>query len=316
MGCGASAPRESRENDVSKPPVHVFQVESIRDTKNSDARLAAERSQKIQNPVAKIEVAVGTFKDQGWGNCKGNLYLTLLEGDTVLACRNLYGTYRSNGYQHGPQPPPLTLSDSEDVVRLAKPGCFYRMEYTVGAGGGHVLEVQNWTCAIYECEPPPEPTVHVVQVKEIRDRKNTDSRQTAESSKKIRHPVGKIEVAVGTFKDQGWGNCKGNLYLTLLEGDTVLACRNLYGTYRTNGYQHGPQPPPLTLSGSEDVVRLAKPGCCYRMEYTVGAGGGHVLVVENWTCTIHERKQPEPSTEPTNEPSNELSNEPSNEPGN
>eukprot|EP00913_Durusdinium_trenchii_P002997 g2770.t4 len=90
------------------------------------------------------------------------------------------------------------------------------------------------------------------------DRTPEDSLLTAAESGELQHPVSKIEVTVGTFQDQDWGNCKGNLFLSLLKGDLVLVRQNLYGTYRLDGYPHGRHPPPLTFTESDDLVRLAE----------------------------------------------------------
>ena len=84
---------------------------------------------------------------QDWGNCKANLFLTLLdESNKELCRRNLYGTYRRKDYEHGPNPPPLMLNSSDEIVSLAKPGTVFQMEYTVGHGGGHTIEVSGWEC--------------------------------------------------------------------------------------------------------------------------------------------------------------------------
>lgn len=121
----------------------------------------------------------------------------------------------------------------------------------------------------------------------VSDRTPEDSLLTAAESGELQHPVSKIEVTVGTFQDQDWGNCKGNLFLSLLKGDLVLVRQNLYGTYRLDGYPHGRHPPPLTFTESDDLVRLAEVGCRYQIAYTVGSGGGHRIEVKDWTCTIH-----------------------------
>lgn len=61
----------------------------------------------------------------------------------MLVRQNLYGTYRLDGYPHGRHPPPLTFTESDDLVRLAEVGCRYQIAYTVGSGGGHRIEVKE-----------------------------------------------------------------------------------------------------------------------------------------------------------------------------
>ena len=80
---------------------------------------------------------------QGWGNAKGKLRVALLRNGEVVALHDLWGIVGRDIHQT--QPPLLTLM-TEDVVGLAQPGDVLRMEYRVGHGGGHCLEVINWTC--------------------------------------------------------------------------------------------------------------------------------------------------------------------------
>jgi len=38
---------------------------------------------------------------------------------------------------------------------------------------------------------------------------------------------------------------------------------------------------------TEEVVALAKPGMYYKLKYQLGGGGGHTIMVKNWTCSIY-----------------------------
>lgn len=124
----------------------------------------------------------------------------------------------------------------------------------------------------------------------ISDATPTDDLRPAARSKELHHPISRIEVSARTFRDQEWGYCKSNLFLTLKapgEGESlVLARRNLYGTYRNGDYPHGARPPSIAFEADDDLVAKAEPGCFYEMEYTVGGGGGHKIVVQDWVCKI------------------------------
>lgn len=134
---------------VENPGPNILSVLSIKDSTVSGDLRPAARSKELAHPVSSIEVSAGTFRDQEWGNTKSALFLTLKDADNVLVRRNLYGTYRSQGYLHGPHPPAISFTESDDIVSLAKPGCFYQMEYRVGDGGGHRIEVKHWLVEIY-----------------------------------------------------------------------------------------------------------------------------------------------------------------------
>ena len=124
----------------------------------------------------------------------------------------------------------------------------------------------------------------------------SDELRTAVTSPKLLHPISKVEISVGLFRDQDLGACKSSIWLTLRgpEND-VVAEKNLYGTYRSEDYPHGHKPPDLTFSPEDEVVSLARPGCAYELRYIVGGGGGHEISVRNWRCRICYTSEGEPS---------------------
>lgn len=109
----------------------------------------AQRSEPIETTMERIVVRVGTFHDQGWGNQKANLGLALYDTEGVLVARcNIFGTYRTPGCTY-PDTSSRALDETEEVVALARPGFTYSLEYTVGGGGGHSIEVVPFFCFIY-----------------------------------------------------------------------------------------------------------------------------------------------------------------------
>jgi len=127
----------------------VLYKESIRAVTNDDVWHSAIRSGGLEGEVAAVMVHAGTFEDQGWGNEKGNLGLALYdnEGGLVTRC-NLFGTYRASGYSYGNHPARI-LHAEDDIVSKARPGFQYALEFTVGGGGGHRLNVKAWYCKIF-----------------------------------------------------------------------------------------------------------------------------------------------------------------------
>ena len=129
---------------------------SIHDITVSDDVLPAARSKELLHRIQSIEVSVS--------NCNANLFLTLKREETgetqVLVRKNLYdlyGTHRGANKIHFPA---LTLMEDEPLVSLAEPGSYYQMEYAVGGGGGHFIDVVDWVCKIFyvssSCITPSE----------------------------------------------------------------------------------------------------------------------------------------------------------------
>ena len=81
---------------------------------------------------------------------------------------------------------------------------------------------------------------------------------------------------------------KSNLFLTLKRREKVLVRKNIYGTFRSDEYPYGTHPPAISYTESDEIVSRAEPdsGCFYQMEYEVGHGGGHTIIVEDWAVKI------------------------------
>lgn len=169
---------------IKKNP--TMKVEKIDDSKSGDHWRCAVRSDPLKRYVAKVDVSAGEFRDQGWGNFKASLGLSLYNADDELVERcNLFGVYRSPEYQYG-NSPARTLTADEPVVAKAEPGCTYRVEYIVGGGGGHVLHVQGFECKFFlrddeECKDqknPNETANHEIVDSKVEEKKG-DLRATA-----------------------------------------------------------------------------------------------------------------------------------------
>lgn len=142
-GCSLTMVKESPGPNVLRATINDYQ----KHTDSSHLRTAA-RSKELVGSVSNIEVSARTFRDQEDGNAKSKLFLTLMDGEKVLVRKNLYGTYRGNGYTYGRHPPAKCFTESDEIVSQAEPGCFYQMEYEVGHGGGHRIIVDDWVVKI------------------------------------------------------------------------------------------------------------------------------------------------------------------------
>ena len=92
--------------------------------------------------VKKLTMSL-VWKDQGWGNLKGEIYMKLMRpaatgADVVVENRRLFGIAK-----HQEERAKAVLSDSP-VVRQVQSGDFYRFMRNVGSGGGHELTVKKF----------------------------------------------------------------------------------------------------------------------------------------------------------------------------
>ncbi|CAJ1955559.1 unnamed protein product [Cylindrotheca closterium] len=110
------------------------------------------RSSALEGKVSHVVVAANNFRDQGWGNRKGVLALGLYSPNDELIVRcNLFGTYRTEAYSSKfPRSVAYRLLESDqEVVSKCTPGCYYKLEFIVGGGGGHSLELDSFICKIF-----------------------------------------------------------------------------------------------------------------------------------------------------------------------
>lgn len=92
--------------------------------------------------VKKLTMSL-VWKDQGWGNLKGEIFMKLMRpaatgAEVVAEKRRIFGIAK-----HHEESASAELSDSP-VVRQAQPGDFYRFMRNVGSGGGHELTVRKF----------------------------------------------------------------------------------------------------------------------------------------------------------------------------
>ena len=94
---------------------------------------------KLNKSIRKLTVSL-EWKDQGWGNRKGEIFVQLVRGasDIVAERRHVTGTA-----EHELTSAKAVL-DAHPVVTWAQPGDFYRFMRNAGGGGGHTLTVKKF----------------------------------------------------------------------------------------------------------------------------------------------------------------------------
>lgn len=92
-----------------------------------------------------------------------------------------------------------------------------------------------------------------------------------------------------TWKDQGWGNQKGKLYLKLIAPD----CSEKASFTVTQGVSpHDWEDIKVVLGATEAVLAEATDGCWYQVTAEPGSGGGHELFLKDLVLSLSGEYQP------------------------
>jgi hypothetical protein len=108
----------------------------------------------LTSTVKKLNMSV-VWKDQGWGNMKGELFVRLMrpskqqskgdssrekKGDPVMVAekRRVFGIAK-----HDEEESKVEVRN-DSILNLAEPGDFYRFMRNVGGGGNHQLFVKKF----------------------------------------------------------------------------------------------------------------------------------------------------------------------------
>lgn len=95
-----------------------------------------------------------------------------------------------------------------------------------------------------------------------------------------------------SWKDQCWGNRKGRIRAVLRRGAEDVWCEDLFGCCMDDGPRRDYVPAQRTLSATDQLVALARPGDTYAFEYVVGGGGGHELFIKDFIAKLSRQSLP------------------------
>eukprot|EP01063_Lacrimia_lanifica_P029758 TRINITY_DN4595_c0_g3_i1.p1 TRINITY_DN4595_c0_g3~~TRINITY_DN4595_c0_g3_i1.p1 ORF type:complete len:1018 (+),score=266.43 TRINITY_DN4595_c0_g3_i1:85-3138(+) len=97
-----------------------------------------ERVLQTAAPLAAVETTAAVFRDQGWGNRKGGVFLVVKRGGAVMYSVSLLGTARDAPEENVRR----RITDPLPTWDVA-PGDVLCLAYHVGGGGGHELVVED-----------------------------------------------------------------------------------------------------------------------------------------------------------------------------
>lgn len=95
--------------------------------------------------VKKLMLSV-EWKDQGWGNRKGEIFVSLVRGRLEQIVAERRGPLGIAPHEWSSSAVELK---EDKVVTEAKQGDFYRFTRNAGGGGGHQLIVKNFKAIVY-----------------------------------------------------------------------------------------------------------------------------------------------------------------------
>jgi len=103
---------------------------------------------KIQAPVKKLYLSL-TWRDQGWGNRKGKIWIQLCKpiGQSTIEIidedKDIFDIA-----PHEEKTCKKALTQNNSIVKSALPGHFFRFMKNIGGGGGHQLHVRRFEAII------------------------------------------------------------------------------------------------------------------------------------------------------------------------
>ena len=95
--------------------------------------------------------------------------------------------------------------------------------------------------------------------------------------------VKRLKISV-TWRDQGWGNRKGDVFFFLKRGSATIAEK-----HQTLGIAPHQEEYAHTLISDEPIVTKVEPGDHYEFQRNPGGGGGHRLIVKNYKVIVEYR---------------------------
>ena len=98
---------------------------------------------RLTGSVKKLSISL-KWKDQGWGNRKGDIFLTLVRDKEVVAEK-----YNPLGLAPHKEEEAKTELINDPIVTEVREGDYYKFSKNPGGGGGHQLTVKNYRVVVH-----------------------------------------------------------------------------------------------------------------------------------------------------------------------
>lgn len=102
-------------------------------------------SPPLKGPVKKMFISC-VWKDQGWGNQKGDVFITLMRGKEEIATK-----YKPLGIAPHNYTADSTVLAYHSILSESREGDHYKFTRNAGGGGGHKLLVKNYRVVVQYC---------------------------------------------------------------------------------------------------------------------------------------------------------------------
>lgn len=99
----------------------------------------------LKGPVKNLAISL-TWRDQGWGNQKGDIFITLMRGR--IRKKEIATKYHPLGIAPHKEASDHTILTDDPIVNEAREGDYYKFTRNAGGGGGHQLIVKNYKVVV------------------------------------------------------------------------------------------------------------------------------------------------------------------------
>ncbi|CAN0106694.1 unnamed protein product, partial [Ectocarpus sp. 4 AP-2014] len=100
-------------------------------------------------PLHELQYVSFLWRDQGWGNRKGTLFLSLDPGSSDQQSSTQepkeHRQLMPNPAEHEWTSEVMEIDPNDPLTRLACAGDRYRLSFVAGGGGGHILHAKRFT---------------------------------------------------------------------------------------------------------------------------------------------------------------------------
>eukprot|EP01129_Flabellula_baltica_P005749 TRINITY_DN20_c0_g1_i4.p1 TRINITY_DN20_c0_g1~~TRINITY_DN20_c0_g1_i4.p1 ORF type:complete len:391 (-),score=84.26 TRINITY_DN20_c0_g1_i4:14-1186(-) len=211
------------------------------------------------------------WKDQGYGNQKGRVFLSVTrDGSAVIERHSVFGVAAHEWQEQ------TVLLDAAALPEISaiRGGDVVSLSYYVGGGGGHKLFIDRFT-AEYTVVPVISETREVNDIQsEVPDGGVLVDPFFIPSNQSIHSMDFSIR-----WKDQGYGNQKGRVFLSVTrDGSAVIERHSVFGVA---AHEWEDQTVELNASNLPDIANI-RGGDVVELSYYVGGGGGHKLYIDSF----------------------------------